>query len=596
MTFYITSMRYAIDHVLLNLTVKFPGESEGGRQSSIMTISLKGRDYPLITQIVNTIADGFVARNNESTRSMKSDNVLVLEKQLQAARNDMENAEAEMRQFREANPSVGGISMLATSVTEVSNLENLVSTLQRAIDDAVALQSRCKNNSTADDQIAALYEAITYLTSHQSVAAPGLQVELNDVSNEKHRVDADYSPQHPIVLENRKRIDRLASNIAKALSDVIGKMRADAAVASTKKNTLSEEFQKLPAKEFRYAELERKRAITAQSYSNMLSRYNVNKVTEASEGVEITILDRAVTPVGPGTLKMLFQLLLIGVAVSLGIGFGPAVGLDYLDKRPRCEADCLRFSNLPFLEGIPTKAETGKKKKPNKEKLDGHLVAASFEPDVFDEMYRSLRTKILLHLYGEAHKMLVVTSLNVSEGKSLTASNISIVMAQQKLRTLLIDGDMRKGVQHHSFVLEKSPGLSEIISSPDDLTTLTVKSFIQQTHIPNLSLLSCGMPIPNPAECMNSNKFRDLVAVLSEWFDVVVLDTPPLRVAVDAAILPEAFNHYIIVARAARTSLDALEKKVNDFPGLRQKVLGIVLNGSPVDKKLHNYAYSYYHH
>jgi capsular exopolysaccharide synthesis family protein len=211
-------------------------------------------------------------------------------------------------------------------------------------------------------------------------------------------------------------------------------------------------------------------------------------------------------------------------------------------------------------------------------------------------MYRSLRTKILLHLQSEAHKMLVVTSLNVAEGKSLTASNLSIVMAQQKLRTLLIDGDMRKGVQHHSFVLEKKPGLSELLSSPDDLINLPINTFLQKTHIPNLSLLSCGMPIPNPAECMNSNKFRNLVSVLTKWFDVVVLDTPPLRVAVDAAILPEAFDHYIIVARAAKTSLDALEKKVNDFPGLRQKVLGIVLNGSPVDKKMYNYAYSYYRH
>jgi capsular exopolysaccharide synthesis family protein len=169
-------------------------------------------------------------------------------------------------------------------------------------------------------------------------------------------------------------------------------------------------------------------------------------------------------------------------------------------------------------------------------------------------------------------------------------------MAQQKLRTLLVDGDMRRGVQHHSFVLQKSPGLSEILSSPDDLPTHPVNSFIQETHIPNLSLLSCGMPIPNPAECMNSNKFRDLTSLLAEWFDVVVLDTPPLRAAVDAAILPEAFNNYIIVARAAQTNIAALEKKIMEFHGLSQKVLGIVLNGAPVDTKMHNYAYSYYRH
>jgi capsular exopolysaccharide synthesis family protein len=149
-------------------------------------------------------------------------------------------------------------------------------------------------------------------------------------------------------------------------------------------------------------------------------------------------------------------------------------------------------------------------------------------------------------------------------------------------------------VQHHSFVLEKSPGLSEILSSPDDLTTLPVNAFIQKTHIPNLSLLSCGMPIPNPAECMNSDKFRDLTTILAEWFDVVILDTPPLRAAVDAAILPEAFNHYVIVARTALTNIEGLEKKIMEFHGLSQKVLGIVLNGAPIDKEMHNHVYSYY--
>jgi capsular exopolysaccharide synthesis family protein len=330
----------------------------------------------------------------------------------------------------------------------------------------------------------------------------------------------------------------------------------------------------------------------------MQVRYNVNKMSEVSttQGGNFLVVDHAIVPSAPGRLQTMSQLLLMGLAIAFGMGFGPPVGLDYLDKRARREDDCLRFTTLPFLEGIPINGNAQKNNASNKGKIDYKLVAAGFASDTFDEMYRSLRTKILLHLHGEAHKMLVITSLNAGEGKSLTASNIAIVMAQQKLRTLLIDGDMRKGVQHNSFLLEKKPGLSEILSSPDELTTLPVNSFMQKTHIPNLSLLSCGMPIPNPAECMNSNKFRDLTNMLAEWFDVIVLDTPPLRVAVDAAMLPDAFNHYIIVARAAKTNLEALEKKINDFPGLRQKVLGVVLNGAPVDKNMHNYTYSYYAH
>jgi capsular exopolysaccharide synthesis family protein len=592
-TFSILNNQDAVQRLIWSLSTKFPG-SEG--RGNIMLLSCKGSDYPLVTQTVNTIADDFVIRNATTNRDKKSYTGDVLEKQLQAAQSDMANAEAAVRQFREQNPSVGATSMLGTSVNEVANLENSVSSIQRSIDEAASLQTRCMSGLNLDDQISAMFEAITFLSTRQSVAAPALQLELNDAANEKRRVDADYSPQHPLVLENRKKIARVAANVSKALSDVIDKMRAAVNDATIKKSALSQEFQKLPAKELRYAELERKRSVYTELYSTLLARYNSNRMSEASQGANVSVIDHAVVPPIPGRLQTMAQILLMGLALALILGFGPAAGLDYLDKRARNESDCRRFSTLLFLEGIPIKeACKGKTIKPDKGKLDERLVAAGFESAVFDEMYRSLRTKILLHLQSEAHKMLVVTSLNVAEGKSLTASNLSIVMAQQKLRTLLIDGDMRKGVQHHSFVLEKKPGLSEIVSSPDDLTTLPVNTFLQKTHIPNLSLLPCGMPIPNPAECMNSNKFRDLAAMLAEWFDVVILDTPPLRVAVDAAMLPDVFNHYIIVARAAKTSLDALEKKINDFPGLRQKVLGLVLNGAPVDKKMHDYSYSYYH-
>jgi polysaccharide biosynthesis transport protein len=593
-TFFILSLREAVDQIRWSFQVNFPGDPEQRQQAPVMVLSLKGNDYPLTTEIINVIADDFVEHNASIKQTRKSGAIEVLEKQLQAARSTLAGADEAMRQFRQANPSVGAISTLNNSVTEVANLEGTSATMNHSISEATLLQARCKESPTVDEQLTALFEAITFLTTRQAIAAPALQLELNDVTAEKRRVDADYAPQHPLVLENRKKISRVASNISKALSDLIDKMQSDVVSITSRKSALTAEFQKLPSKELKYSELERRRSNAAELYNNMLTRYNVNKMSEVSQGNDVFVLDHAVIPNAPGRLQSLLQFLLIGVVISLGVGFVPPIGVDYLDKRPRNEEDCRRFSSLPYLEGIPAKVADKKKKKANKEKIDSLLVAGSFEAGVFDEMYRSLRTKILLHLHGEKNKMLVVTSLNVGEGKSLTASNISIVMAQQKLRTLLIDGDLRRGVQHNSFVLQKKPGLSEILSSPDELTTIPINSMIQQTHIPNLSLLSCGMPVPNPAECMNSQKFRDLIAILTEWFDVIILDTPPLRVAVDAAILPEAFNHYIVVVRAAKTNIVAAEKKIGEFPGLRPKVLGVVLNGAPVDQKAKDYRYSYY--
>ncbi len=588
----IVSQRQAIDWIVKNLSVKFPNDDR--QSASVMFVLLKGRDYPLIAEIANAIADNFVAQTANTRQSKKSDVSHIFEKQLQEAKSNLAGAEEMLRRFREANPTVGAANIMGSSLTEVSGLENSVATLKRSIDEAVTLQTRCSANASLEDQLTAFYEAITFLSTKQSVAAPALQVELNEVSAEKRRVDADYAPQHPLVIENRKKIARLAGNVSNALSDVIEKMRSEATSANIRLRTLSEESRKLPAKEVQLLSLERKRATMAEMYSDMQMRYNANKMTETSKTGNVFVVDRAVAPIPPGRLKTMSKLLIIGVILSLVLGVGPAAGLDYFDKRARNEDDCKRFSNIPFLEGIPVRE--GVSKKADKEKLDEKLVTSGFEPGLYDEMYRSLRTKILLHLHEEKNKLLVVTSLNVGDGKSLLASNLGIIMAQQKLKTLLIDGDMRKGVQHHSFVLEKKPGLSDILSSPDELTTLPINSLIQTTHVPNLSLLSCGIPIPNPAECMNSQKFRDLSSILAEWFEVIILDTPPLRVAVDAAILPEAFKHYIIVARVAKTNIAAIDKKIDEFPGLRKKILGIVLNGVPINRRMKSYRYSYYHH
>jgi capsular exopolysaccharide synthesis family protein len=484
--------------------------------------------------------------------------------------------------------------VLGASYIDATGLESSVSNLNRWIEEAIALKSRCVGSSNAEDQITALLDAITFLSTRQSVTAPALQIEINEVAAEKRRVDADYAPQHPAVLENRKKINRLATQVQNALGDLIDKMRVDAKRANAKLASAIDDSRRLPAKEVELLSLERKRATFAEIYADLLNKFNATKFSENSQAGNVSIIDRAVAPIAPTKLETMSKLLLIGLIVAFCFGFGPAMAIDYFDKRAQNEDDCRRFSSLPLLEGIPVKE--GISEKADKEKLDEKLVGSGFEPHLFDEMYRSLRTKILLHLHDEKNKLLVVTSLNMGDGKSLTASNVAIVMAQQKLKTLLIDGDLRKGVQHHSFVLEKKPGLSEILASSDDLSAMPIQSMIQQTHIPNLSLLACGMPVPNPAECMNSQRFRALTAMLSERFEVIILDTPPFRAAVDAALLPDLFKHYLFVARVARTDITAIDKKIDEFPGLRKKILGIVLNGTPVNKKMATYRYSYYKH
>ncbi len=588
-SFYVASQREAIDDIQNRLSTRFFGE-----QGPIMSVTLKGRDYPLITQVVNTLADDFAFQNTQSRQVRQIGEISGLEKKLQDAKSVYAAAEASVRTFRGANPAVEMRASLPASLGEVSALETSSVTIKNALADADFLRSRCVNASgNPSDILSATSGIVSFLSTHQSIMAASLSTTQSELLNEKNRLEAGYSPEHPLVIENTAKIGKFASMAIKTLDETISRLQSGASTSEARKKSIVELYQKLPAKEMAYADLERKRLSSSDAYTSALSAYNQIKDAEAKDMGDVFVLDHAVVPLMPGRLNTMMQLILIVLAVSLVVGLAPPVVVDYLDKKPRNEEDCRRFSMIPYLEAIPLFDE----KVPrtiDKEKLDPKLVVAGFSTRYFDEMYRSLRTKILLHLGEEKVKHIVVTSLSMGDGKSLTASNLAITMAQQKLRTILIDGDLRRGVIHNSFVLDRASGLADILSSAVEINEKTLVPFVKKTHLQYLSVITSGMLIPNPSELMNSDRFRNLCDYLVQCYDVIILDTPPLSAAVDATILPESFNHYVVVVRTAKTDLVELDKKIDEFPLLRSKLLGLVLNGVTVNSKLAKARYSYY--
>jgi capsular exopolysaccharide synthesis family protein len=166
-------------------------------------------------------------------------------------------------------------------------------------------------------------------------------------------------------------------------------------------------------------------------------------------------------------------------------------------------------------------------------------------------------------------------------------------MAQQNIPTLLMDGDLRRGVQHIHFNLLKKPGLSTILSSTSPIGSSLIKPIIQQTHIPYLSVIGSGATIPYSAELLNTSRLRELLAVLSDEYEVIIFDTPPVAVTTDAVGIQDAFHRYIFVVKAAHTDIAELNRKIQEFPGLHTKVMGIVFNGAPY-KRTEYYQYTSY--
>lgn len=186
-------------------------------------------------------------------------------------------------------------------------------------------------------------------------------------------------------------------------------------------------------------------------------------------------------------------------------------------------------------------------------------------------------------------KTLLVTSATPTEGKTLIASNLAIVMAQTGKKVLLIDADLRKPAVHKLFQIDKSFGLSSLLVKSGDLRTIA-----KPTQIPNVHAISCGPIPPNPSELLGSSAMIDNLTLAKESFDWIIIDSPPLLSVTDARILAKIVDGIVFVIRSNKANREVVQKALGLFSDSRNKLLGVVINDVDITKD--KYYYQYYHY
>lgn len=585
--FSVKRIRDAVDDIIGSMTVK-----TSGKDFTIMSVSISGRDYELITKVANTIADDFVKENSDTKKGRKAELLGALEKQLETAKTEMIEAEAGLRQFREQNPTVGLTDAFAPPV-RIMELEDTEAELKSALLQAKSLLERYRNTKE-ENKVALLHEMIAFMVRYQTGTSEAFQTELDQLTEQSKTLQEQYSPFHPLVKENKNKTAILAGRVNSAFSDLLVTLNRKIKENNEKIDKFNGDIERLPANELKLANLQRKYEVNSQIFSNVLTRYNELKIAIATEIGDVYVVDHAVEPEKAVDPRTLITFVGLGIILGLIAGFGPVATVDYFDRTARTERDLRRMTDFVVLESIPVKGYWGKSRgSADQRSIDEKLVAADYTHNFVDETYRSLRAKILLSLHEEKKKRILITSLNMGEGKSFTAANLAITMAQQRIPTLLLDGDLKRGVQHYYFGREKKPGLSNFLVDNSPISASCIQPVLQSTHIPQLTLLGAGSSVPNSAELLNSPRFRELLDFLSNNFEMIILDTPPMAVVTDAVGVQDAFNKYIVVVHASHTNITELNRKIKEYPGLKKKVMGIVFNGAPY-KRTEYYQYNSY--
>lgn len=215
-----------------------------------------------------------------------------------------------------------------------------------------------------------------------------------------------------------------------------------------------------------------------------------------------------------------------------------------------------------------------------------HLITKLNPRSPISEQYRTIRTNLQFSSVDEDLQSVLVTSPGPGAGKSITAANLAVVYAQQGLKTLLVDADLRKPTVHYTFRLNNLNGLSNVLIGASEL-----EHAIESTDVDDLHVLSCGPIPPNPAELLASKRMEQILYYAKHLYDIVIFDTPPALAVADAKILANIVDGSMVVLRSNISELEEAERTIAMMEDSHARLLGTVLNDR--EKSDSNYYYYY---
>lgn len=293
--------------------------------------------------------------------------------------------------------------------------------------------------------------------------------------------------------------------------------------------------------------------------------------------VRAAIVDPATMPTEPVSPNPV-QNLSLGLVVGLVLGVGVALLREMLDTSVDDLDDIKAVTDAPILGSIPFDSAT--RLKPLVTSLEAHA------PRV--EAFRVLRTNLQFIDVDAADKVFVVTSALPEEGKSTTAVNLALTMAQAGHRTLLLEADLRRPKATAALGLDHAIGVTTVL-----LGKVHLDDALQQDEDCGLSVLASGPIPPNPAELLQSHAMADLLRQIRDRFDMVIIDAPPLLPVTDAALLAAQADGAVLVVRHGRTTKAHLAQAVSRLHQVDTEPLGVVLNMVPDQRRSYGYGYGY---
>lgn len=585
--------------------------------TNIVTITYEAPDPELAASVVNQLIAAYIDKNIENNRAEARAAREFIEAELPRSKDAVENAAADLRDFKVRNDIVNLEQESAATVNQLQAIDHEMrgyeATLASLTSQVNTLQQQLQLSPEQAQELAKLSSA----ESVQEVLA-----SLGEVQTQLAVQGSNYTENHPVIANLKRQEEALLSLlnerveavIARSYSDNVGdyefspleeNITSALLQAQVEQQAVQQRIQELeqtrnqylnwskvfPSLEKEELELRSNLSAAQQEYELLLSRLQEIRLAENQTVGTAQVQELAAIPTDPiDNFSKQMKLMVAGTGAGVFMGIAVAFLLDLLDKSIKTAKDAEVLLGYTLLGLIP-KFTTLSEEMPQdglpflqSGTISPRIVTLSGSHPLISAAYQMLQANLKFIRSDNPLRIFVVSSSIAQEGKSEVSANLAVSMAQVGRRVLLVDADMRSPSQHHLWNVMNRVGLSHVLVGEGKLEDAL------QPIAENVTLLTAGVVPPNPLALVDSERMAALMAQLSGQYDYVILDSPPLIGAADAAVLGRMADGVLLIVRPRRVdSASALAAK-SLLSRSGADVLGFVANGVNVNVEHDDYV------
>lgn len=551
--------------------------------SNFLTVSLTGAEKWETANLLNVWMQQFLTTAGELRRSSLSNQASILEAQRGSAQAAMHDAETSLQSFRSSaitKPKEYAASADAASLgitppqdalsTEFFKNQTEYQTVRRSRESLEALIPAARQGNFSPDVLASI-PAIQ--------GAPMLSSALKDLVDQESKLRIlrqSYTDSFPAV---KNQVAAVRTLRTQTIPDL---MSTQVALLSEREKRLGEDIRAdstalhgIPARTTEELRLRRNLTTAEGLYTNVENRYQTARLGAESTVPDVSILDAAL-PAASAQRNVKAMLVGGGFMGALGLGIVIALLFDMIDHRFRYPEQIPDELGLDVIGAIPTVPKPGEGDK------DPDAVLQSVEA------FRGLRMN-LHHMFDAPPVMVTISSPGVGDGKSMISSNLALSFAEAGFRTLLIDGDIRRGKLHSIFGIERRPGLLDYLAGDVDAAHVMREVPVHGA----LTLIASGTRRHRGPELLTSARLPALLSMVRSRFDVIIIDSAPLAAGVDAYALSVATRNLLLVMRTGHTDRRVAKAKLKLMERLPVRMIGAVVNAVSAADAYTEYSYLY---